>query len=99
MVIKKKPIIYVILKNEGDASCAKCCKTKTIVERLFTEIPEFKQKIDVCFEDIDKIDVKHKYGAVNPPAIIIQKRILFEGHVPIMKKLARELYQLIEITT
>jgi len=35
---------------------------------------------------------------VVPPAIIIEERILFEGHVPIMKKLARDLFELIEPT-
>ncbi|MFX0138521.1 MAG: thioredoxin family protein [Candidatus Hodarchaeota archaeon] len=88
--------MHVLLKAEEDTYCAKCCKTMNIIERIFASIPEFKEKIEVSYEDVYSIDNIKKYGDLTPPAIIIEERILTEGHVPIMKKLARDLYKLIE---
>ena len=93
-----KLIIHVLLKNEEDTYCAKCCKTRNILERIFDKIPEFKQKIELSFENIESIDIRKKYGDVSPPAIIIGEHIHSEGHVPIMKKLAYELFELIKST-
>ena len=52
--------------------------------------------MEVSYEDVYSIDNIKKYGDLTPPAIIIQDHILTEGHVPIIKKLARDLYKLIE---
>lgn len=88
----------MLLKSEEETYCAKCCKTRNIIERIFKSIPEFKQKIEVIYEDVYSVDNINKYGDLIPPVIIIEDRILTEGHVPIMKKLARDLYELIEST-
>lgn len=88
--------MYVLLKAEDDTSCAKCCKTRNIIERIFVSIPEFSQKIEVCYEDVYSADNIKKFGDLTPPVIIIEDHIIIEGHVPIMKKLARDLYNLIE---
>jgi hypothetical protein len=90
--------MHVLLKSEEENYCAKCCKTMNIIERMFTSIPEFKEKIEVSYEDIYLGESIDKYGALTPPAIIINDQILTEGHVPIMKKLARDLFNLIEPT-
>lgn len=50
----------------------------------------------MSYEDIESLDNKKKYGHLTPPAIIIEDRVIIEGHVPIMKKLARDLYELIK---
>jgi len=63
---------------------------------MFASIPEFKQRIEVSYEDVYSIDTIKKYGDLTPPAIIIEDHIIIEGHVPIMKKLARDLNKLIE---
>jgi hypothetical protein len=86
----------VLLKNEDENFCAKCCKTVNIIDRMFASIEEFKEKIEVSYEDIYSNDIKNKYGDLIPPAIIVENKILMEGHVPIMKKLARDLFKLIE---
>ena len=57
---------------------------------------EFKDKIDVSYEDIYSPDTIKKYGDLLAPAIIINDHVLTEGHVPIMKKLARDLFNLID---
>ncbi|MFX1389094.1 MAG: hypothetical protein ACFE9Z_03410 [Promethearchaeota archaeon] len=92
-----KPIIHVLLKNEEENYCAKCCKTRNIIERIFTAIPEFKQKFEISYEDIYSEDNVKKFGTLIPPVIILGDHILTEGHVPIMKKLARDLYKSIEL--
>ncbi len=57
---------------------------------------ELKEKIDVSYEDIYSDDAKKKYGELTPPTLIIQDKIIVEGHVPIIKKLARDLFRVIE---
>jgi hypothetical protein len=90
--------MHVLLKSEEENYCAKCCKTMNIIERMFASIPEFKEKIEVIYEDIYLKDTINKYGNLTPPAIIVADHILMEGHVPIMKKLARDLFNLLEPT-
>ncbi|MFX1390832.1 MAG: thioredoxin family protein [Promethearchaeota archaeon] len=88
--------MHVLLKGEEENFCAKCCKTRNIIERMWVSIPELKEKIEVNYEDIESTDIVKNRGIITPPAIIINDNILIEGHVPIMKKLARDLLQLIE---
>ncbi|MFX0001190.1 MAG: hypothetical protein ACFE88_13845 [Candidatus Hermodarchaeota archaeon] len=63
---------------------------------MFASIPEFKEKIEVSYEDIYSSDVKKKFGDLIPPAILFQDQLLTEGHVPIIKKLAQDLFKLIK---
>ncbi len=86
------------MKTEEDYYCAKCCKTRNIIERIFETTPEFKQKFEVSYEDVNSKDIIEKFGILLPPTIIFEGHILTEGHVPIMKKLALDLYRLIEPT-
>ncbi|MFW9822586.1 MAG: hypothetical protein ACFFE4_06610 [Candidatus Thorarchaeota archaeon] len=67
-----------------------------IIERMFDSIPDFKEKIKISYEDIYSVDAKKRYGDLNPPAIFFQNKLLTEGHVPIMKKLAQDLFRLIK---
>lgn len=66
-----------------------------IIDRMFSSIPEFEKKIEVSYEDVYASDSIKKYGNLTPPAIIIDNQVLTEGHVPIMKKLARDLFKII----
>ncbi|MFW9820501.1 MAG: thioredoxin family protein [Candidatus Thorarchaeota archaeon] len=86
------------MKSEEENYCAKCCKTMNIIERIFSSMPEFKEKIEVSYEDVYLNENIKKYGALTPPAIIINGQTLTEGHVPIMKKLARDLLNMINST-
>lgn len=90
--------MHVLLKSEEENYCAKCCKTMNIIERIFSSMPEFKEKIEVSYEDVYLNENIKKYGALTPPAIIINGQTLTEGHVPIMKKLARDLLNMINST-
>ncbi len=91
-----KLVMHVLLKSEEENYCAKCCKTVNIIERMFASIPEFEKKIEVSYEDVYSSDTKKEYGELIPPTIIMEHQILMEGHVPIIKKLARDLFRLIE---
>jgi len=44
--------MHVLLKGEEENYCAKCCKTMNIIERILASIPEFKEKIEVSYEDV-----------------------------------------------
>ncbi|MFX1476877.1 MAG: thioredoxin family protein [Promethearchaeota archaeon] len=91
-----KWVMHVLIKGEEENYCAKCCKTMNIIDRMFASIPEFKENIEVSYEDIYASDTIKNYGDLTPPAIIINNHVLLEGHVPIMKKLARDLFNLIK---
>jgi len=91
-----KLVMHVLLKGEEENYCAKCCKTVNIIDRMFASITEFKERVEVSYEDIYSSDTIKNYGNLIPPAIIIDNHILIEGHVPIMKKLARKLFDLIK---
>ncbi|MFX1457362.1 MAG: hypothetical protein ACFFDB_18505 [Promethearchaeota archaeon] len=67
-----------------------------IIERMFNSVSEFKEKIEISYEDVYSADVKKRYGNLDPPAIFFQNQLLIEGHVPIMKKLAQDLFRLIK---
>ncbi len=64
--------MHVLLKDEEENYCAKCCKTVNIIDRMFASIPEFKEKIEVSYEDIYSNDTKNKYGDLIPPTILIE---------------------------
>ncbi|MBY8986060.1 MAG: hypothetical protein KGD65_13375 [Candidatus Lokiarchaeota archaeon] len=89
--------MHVLLKSEEEENyCAKCCKTVKIIEHMFASIPNFQEKIELSYEDVYSNETKKKYGDLLPPAIIFEDHVLTEGHVPIMKKLARDLFRVIE---
>ena len=90
-----KPFVHVLIKNEEENYCAKCCKTRNVIEQMFNAIPEFYEKIDISFDNIELAENIEKFGNLTPPAIFINDVIFSEGHVPIMKKLARELNKII----
>jgi len=88
--------MHVLIKGEEENYCAKCCKTVNIIDRMFASISELKENIEVSYEDVYSDDSIKKYGELIPPAIFISDHLLLEGHVPIMKKLARDLFNLIK---
>jgi len=52
----------------------------------------------VSYEDINSQESIKKFGVLLPPAIVFEDHILTEGHVPIMKKLALELYKIVGLS-
>ncbi len=58
---------------------------------MLEEVPRIKERIEVIFEDIATQGIKEKYGSLTPPVIIMNDSIYLEGHVPVIKKLSREI--------
>ena len=90
-----KPILQVFLKEE-DNYCAKCCKTRQVIERMIDAVPEIRANIKLDYQYIAGDKVVNKFGVLTPPVVIINEEIFSEGHVPIIKKLSRELLELIK---
>lgn len=91
----KKPLLQVLL-NEEENYCAKCCKTRQIIERMVNEIPILKEKVDIEYENISLKENAEKFGELIPPVVMINGTIFSEGHIPIIKKLSSELFKLVK---
>ena len=87
---KKNKVDILIIEEEGDF-CAKCCKTVNVIDKMMESIPELKDKVEISYYNLQSQDKVKKYGNLNPPVIIINDVVFSEGHVPIIKKLARTL--------
>ena len=90
-----KPLLQVLLKEEENY-CAKCCKTRQVIERMVKEIPILKERINIEYENINLEDNVKKFGEHIPPVVLINGNIFSEGHIPILKKLSSELFKLIK---
>lgn len=91
----EKPFLQVLLKEEENY-CAKCCKTRQVIERMIDAIPVLKEKVDIEYENIELKENIEKYGNLTPPVVIINGIIFSEGQVPIIKKLSSELFKLVK---
>jgi glutaredoxin len=90
----ERPLLEILLKEEENY-CAKCCKTRQVIERMIKEIPILKERINIKYENIELEENLKKYGNVTPPVVIINGIIFSEGQVPIIKKLSSELFKLV----
>ena len=95
MKIIGKLILQVLLKDEVENYCAKCCKTRNVIERMREEIPTIDNKTKVIYTVVSSNEIIEKYGNLIPPAIIINDMIYSEGHVPIIKKLSKNILDLL----
>lgn len=84
-------MLQVILNENENNFCAKCCKTKQVIERMLETFPEFKKKLEIQYWDISSDLILKKYGELNAPVVLLNDIIFSEGHVPIIKKLCREI--------
>jgi hypothetical protein len=89
-----KPHLLIILKEEVDY-CAKCCKTQQVIERMLSEIPVLKEEVKIDYENITSNENAEKFSGMTPPILLLNNIVFSEGHVPIIKKLSRELLNLI----
>jgi len=95
MSIIEKPILQVLLKEEENY-CAKCCKTRQVIERMINAIPILKEKVDIEYANIELEENVKKYGKLTPPVVIINGSIFSEGQIPIIKKLSSQLFNLVK---
>ena len=96
MIHIEKIIVRVLIKEDEENVCAKCCKTVQVIERMMEEISEFKDKVEIIYEDIFSKSLTDKYGELKEPVIIVNDIIFSQEHVPIMKKLSRRLLELLK---
>ncbi|MFX1258029.1 MAG: thioredoxin family protein [Promethearchaeota archaeon] len=82
-------------KDDEENYCAKCCKTKNVMETILEKVPIIKKNVKVIYDDITSDKIIEKYGLLTPPVIIINDLIYSEGHVPIIKKLGSEILNLL----
>lgn len=89
-------MLQVILNENENNFCAKCCKTKQVIERMLETFPDFKEKIEIQYWDISSNQIIKKYGELTAPVVILNDSVFSEGHVPIIKKLCREIIDSLE---
>ena len=87
----EKLLLQVILNENEENFCAKCCKTKQVIERMLEAFPDFKEKLDIQYYDVSSELILKKYGDLTAPVVLLNDIIFSEGHVPIIKKLCREI--------
>ncbi len=90
--MKTKTKVEVLIIEEENF-CAKCCKTVNVIDKMMETIPGLKNKVEVLYSDLNSQENLKKYGELTPPVIMINDVIFSEGHVPIIKKLARTLLE------
>ena len=85
----EKSVLQVILNENEDNFCAKCCKTKRVIEQMLEAFPDFRKKIEIQYWNIDSEEIIKKYGDLTAPVVILNDNVFSEGHVPIIKRLCR----------
>ncbi len=88
-----KLAVKVFLKGSKENWCPKCYKTKERIDNMIKEFPDFKDKVDLMYNDVTSKETKERYGELNPPVIFIDEKIFPEGHVPIIKKLKQSILE------
>jgi len=58
---------------------------------MLEAFPEFKERIEIRYKNIDSDDVIKRYGKLIAPVVILNDIIFSEGHVPIIKRLCRQI--------
>lgn len=96
MAIIEKITIQILVSEDPEKTCSKCCRTLKIVERLITEFSDIKDKVELKQDKITSETVIEKFGELKPPAILLNDFLFSQGHVPVMKKLGRRLLELIK---
>ena len=88
-------VIQILIKEDPENSCAKCCKTMQVIERLMDRVTIFKDKVEIIYKDATSNEVIEKYGNLEPPVIFINGILFTQGHVPIIKKLGKKILEMI----
>jgi hypothetical protein len=92
----KKVVIQVFISENDDSKCAKCCKTINVLDRMIKAFPEFGDNVDVQYTEDSANEIENSYRGLPRPIVIINDKIFSQGHVPIIKKLSREVIALLK---
>ena len=96
MTIRENITIQILVSEDPENTCSKCCRTLKVVERLVNTVPDFKDKIELIEEKITSEKIVEKFGELQPPAILLNDFLFSQGHVPVIKKLGRKILELIK---
>ena len=99
MIYIEKILVLILIKEDPENICAKCCKTIQVIDRMMEAFAEFKDNVEIIYNDTASKEVIDKFGSLERPVVIINDRIFSEGHVPIIKKLSRELFKILNKST
>jgi len=91
----KEILVQILIKDDPENICAKCCKTTQVIDRMMEEITEFNDKVEIIYIDTNSKEDIEKYQSLERPAVIINGKVFSEGHIPIIKKLSRELFKIL----
>ena len=58
---------------------------------MLEAFPEFKEHIEIRYKNIDSDEIIDRYGKLTAPVVILNDSIFSEGHVPIIKRLCRQI--------
>jgi hypothetical protein len=58
---------------------------------MLEAFPNFRNELDIQYSDVSSEKIIKKYGELTAPVVILNDIIFSEGHVPIIKKLCREI--------
>ena len=96
---KDKIVIQILIKEDPENSCAKCCKTMRVIERLMDTVTILKDKVEIIYKDVASNEFIKKYGNIEPPVIFINGMLFTQGHVPIIKKLGKKILEMLNEQT
>jgi len=94
MTQAQKPILQIVLQEE-DNYCAKCCKTRQVIERMLEAVPNIKENVEINYIYLSPEKIEKGFRHLTLPVVLINEQVFSEGHVPIIKKLSRELLNLL----
>ena len=95
MINVKKVDIQVFIVENDPNKCAKCCKTINVIDRMLDAFPEFRDQVDIHYIEDSSDDSENKYSEFLRPVVVINNTIFSYGHVPIIKKLSREVISIL----
>ncbi|MFX0077113.1 MAG: thioredoxin family protein [Candidatus Hermodarchaeota archaeon] len=95
MIYLEEIVIQILIKEDPENSCAKCCKTMQVIERMMETTNIFKEKVEIIYMDATSKEVIEKFGELEAPAVFINGKLFTKGHVPIIKKLGKEILEML----
>ena len=94
----KKVVIQVFIIENDPNKCAKCCKTINVIDRMVKAFPEFGDQVEVQYTEDSPNEAENEYRDFQRPVVVINDTIFSYGHVPIIKKMSREVIGILKET-
>ncbi len=89
-------MIQVFITENDQTKCAKCCKTINVIDRMVDAFPEFTDRVNIQYTEDSLNESEKRYPDLPRPVVVINDSIFSQFHVPIIKKLSREVKGLLK---